>query len=143
MSVRRTDAWAAAVGGRIYVYGGSSDDTGFAAVRVDFFRPRLGNVAARCRCAALLGRLARRGDWQPGSDVQWLPGALARPWRRHLDADCHTARQWRVHRIGGWTHGDGTTDVVVMRDPGVAYLSVTLNRYSVANDVCLPGWRAG
>jgi hypothetical protein len=34
--------------------------------------------------------------------------------------------------IGGWTHGDGTTDVVAVLDPGVAYVSVTLNRYSVS-----------
>ena len=134
MPVSRSGANAAAIGARAYVFGGSSDSPEFSAERVDVLDTTTGvwsrsgdaprslsgsrGVAIGDRIAVLIGNDGLLHDPAAGT---WTPMA-------RLTASGTLAG------VGGLTRADGSTDVVVILDPGVAYLQATLHRYSVASN---------
>jgi Kelch motif len=132
MPVSRSGATAAAIGNRIYVFGGTSDSPDFSDERVDVLDTSTGvwsrgsdaprslsgsrSVAIGDRIAVLFGSDGLLHD--PATGL-WTPMA-------RLTASGTLAG------VGARTRADGTSEIVVIVDPGVAYLQGTLHRYSVA-----------
>ena len=132
MPVARTDATAAAVGGRIYVYGGLSSEPGFSASRVDVY-----DIAS--------------GTWSRGPDAPRslstyravpLGSSVALIGAQSLIHDPAAGTWTSIPAPSGatgtltganaWTRSDGRVDVVAVYDRGTAYVDAALYRYDVA-----------
>jgi hypothetical protein len=129
MPVARVHAKAAALGSRIYLFGGSADGT-----RVDVFDGR-SRTWARAPDAprSLTG-------WYPtavGSRVALFGGSDGLLFDPEAGRWIQTARlpqSGTVAGVGTRTPPDGAAEVLAIVDRGVAYLQATLVRYSVVDN---------
>jgi hypothetical protein len=129
MPVARFDARAAAVGSRIYLFGGVSDDPAFDARRVDVFD--------------LPSRSWLRAPDAPRSLSGWLPtvvgsqialfggtdGLLFDPGSGRWTATARLLASGSITGVGSRTQPDGSAEVMAIVDPGVSFLQATLARY--------------
>ena len=135
MPVPRVSAVAAAVGSRIYVYGGYSSEPGFDGKRVDVYDIPTGTWSRGAdaplslttyQTVPLGNRVALIG---PRS---YLHDPAAGTWT--LIAPPPLPSSSTVTGAGPWTRSDGSIDVVAVVDPGSAYVNATLYRYTVAGN---------
>lgn len=134
LPVARTGAFAAAIGDRIYLYGGNSDDAAFSPDRIDVY-----HIASDTWAQTLTAPRSLSG-WRGvavGNRVAMFSGSQG--LLHDLAANSWTptatlAGSGTLTGIATWTRADGTTDVVAVLDRGPAYVSVTLHRYNLATD---------
>jgi hypothetical protein len=129
----RVNAFAGAVGDKIYLYGGSSGDAGFSSDRIDVFDITSGAWSRSANAPRLLG--AWRGVSIGGRMAMFngSQGLLHDPVAGTWTPTAALSASGLIIGLGAWTH-DGTTDVVALLDRGVAYVDATLYRYSVSTN---------
>jgi Kelch motif len=129
MPVARYNAKAVALGARIYLFGGVSDDPAFDGRRVDVF-----DVQSRTWQRAPDAPLSL-AVWQAtaeGSRIALFGGSeglLFDPGTGRWTATARHSASGTITGVGSRTRPDGTAEVIAISDPGSFYLDATLLRY--------------